>query len=221
VTDKDRIENLEDVLAQFLKPIRNLPFPVVVKAMSDKSVLPIDLQCEQDKALIQKLVAAAEGCAKAVRSAPIIRNRPNEVGNDIEPFVIEAAVAQGLRAERPVSKGGKLRSTGYPDIMLYDTDGRPTYLECKIYGEGSAMTTMRSFYLSPSDDFKVAQDARHLLLAFAIRRVPVPNSIMSEYRPTGFKLVDLHGLLCDVKYEFNSDNRRLYADGMILAEGEV
>jgi hypothetical protein len=105
--------------------------------------------------------------------------------------------------------------------MLYDTDGRPTYLECKIYGEGSAMTTMRSFYLSPSDDFKVAQDARHLLLAFAIQRVPVPNSIMSEYRPTGFKLVDLHGLLCDVKYEFNSDNRRLYADGMILAEGEV
>lgn len=130
-------------------------------------------------------------------------------------------MAQGLRAERPVSKGGKLRSTGYPDIMLYDTDGRPTYLECKIYGEGSAMTTMRSFYLSPSDDFKVAQDARHLLLAFAIQRVPVPNSIMSEYRPTGFKLVDLHGLLCDVKYEFNSDNRRLYADGMILAEGEV
>jgi hypothetical protein len=48
VTDKDRIENLEDVLAQFLKPIRNLPFPVVVKAMSDKSVLPIDIQCEQD-----------------------------------------------------------------------------------------------------------------------------------------------------------------------------
>jgi hypothetical protein len=64
-------------------------------------------------------------------------------------------------------------------------------------------------------------DARHLLLAFAIQRIPIANSVMSEYRPTGFKIVDLHGLLCDVKYEFNSDNRRLYADGMILAEGRV
>lgn len=221
MNDKDRIDNLEDVLAQFLRPIRNLPFPVVVKAMSDTSVIAVDSTSEQDRFLVDRLIATAHACAKAVRGSPIIRNRPNEVGNDIEPFVINAAISQGLRAERPATSAGKLRTTGYPDILLYDDQNRPTYLECKVYGEGSAMTTMRSFYLSPSDDFKVTCDARHLLLAFAIERIPVRDSVMSEYRPTGFKLVDLHGLLCDVKYEFNSDNRRLYADGMILAEGKI
>lgn len=113
------------------------------------------------------------------------------------------------------------RSTGYPDILLSDELDRPTYLECKVYGEGAAPTTMRSFYLSPSDEFKVCHDARHLLLAFGVERVSIGGTIDSEYRLRSFKLIDLHGLLCDVKYEFNSDNRRLYAAEMVLAEGTL
>jgi hypothetical protein len=30
-----------------------------------------------------------------------------------------------------------------------------------------------------------------------------------------------HDLLCDVKYEFNSDNRRLYAQSMVLMQGAL
>ena len=221
MSDRKRIENLEDVLAQFLKPIRNLPFPVIVRALADTSVIPVDPSNDLDRGVIDRLIRVAHACADAVRANPIVRNRPNEVGNDIEPFVLEAAISAGFRAERPTTKSGKLRSTGYPDVIIYDEAGRPTYLECKIFGEGTALTTMRSFYLSPSEDFKVCIDARHLLLAFGIERVPQSNSIMSEYRPVSFKLVDLHGLLCDVKYEFNSDNRRLYSSGMILAEGAL
>ena len=41
------------------------------------------------------------------------------------------------------------------------------------------------------------------------------------YTPRSYKLIDLHDLLCDVKYEFNSDNRRLYAPSIMLLQGEV
>ena len=80
---------------------------------------------------------------------------------------------------------------------------------------------MRSFYLSPSESFKVAVDARHLLLAFGMEATPISGSSNSTYIPRSYKLIDLHDLLCDVKYEFNSDNRRLYAPSMILLQGSV
>lgn len=36
-----------------------------------------------------------------------------------------------------------------------------------------------------------------------------------------FRLVDLHDLVWDVKYEFNSDNRRLYAPNILLLQDKV
>ena len=167
------------------------------------------------------LTVIARRAGEFVREAPIRRNRPNEVGNDIEPFVLRAVAESGLSAERPRSREGVGQQTGYPDILVRDVGGRETYLECKIFGEGSDRTTMRSFYLAPSDNFKVCPDARHLLMAFAVSREPVPGSRDSLSRATAFKLVDLFALKCDVKYEFNADNRRLYAPGMVLAEGAV
>lgn len=83
------------------------------------------------------------------------------------------------------------------------------------------MTTMRSFYLSPSESFKVSYSARHLLLAFGMSAETVPGSQDSLYRPRSFKLIDLYDLLCDVKYEFNSDNKRLYAPNLVLLEGDI
>ena len=80
---------------------------------------------------------------------------------------------------------------------------------------------MRSFYLSPSEAFKVSLDAKHLLLAFGMEARAVRGSRDSRYTPRSFKLVDLHDLLCDVKYEFNSDNRRLYVPDLLLLQGDV
>jgi hypothetical protein len=219
VNDAERIAELEDVLAQFLKPLKNLPFPIVIRAMANQQVIPVDRAEAADRDLIQRIEKVAKATAAAVRERPIRRNRPNEVGNDIEPYVMEAAGQNGLRAERPRGRSGRAQQTGYPDILLFDGTDRPTYLECKIFGEGSALTTMRSFYLSPSENFKVCHDARHLLLAFSVQRAPISGSRDSLYTASGFKLLDLHGLKCDVKYEFNSDNQRLYAADMILTEG--
>jgi hypothetical protein len=127
----------------------------------------------------------------------------------------------GLKAERPTSQTGKGKTTGYPDILVRDGENRPTYLECKIFAQGTAETTMRSFYLSPSESFKVSVDARHLLLAFGMTASPIAGSRDSMYAPRSYKVIDLHDLLCDVKYEFNSDNRRLYKPSMVLFEGDL
>ena len=219
--DKERLVQLENVLTQMLQPLRGVPFYFVVKALSKREIIPIDKAAADDKALIANLEQAVRACGKATHQKPIVRPRPNEVGNDIESYVMDGVRGAGLKCERPKTTGGSLKATGYPDILVFDATATPTYLECKIYGAGSVGTSMRSFYLSPSDEFKVSLDARHLLLAFEMERKPLPSSQDSEYRAKAFKLVDLHDLQCDVKYEFNSDNRRLYADGLVLTSGTI
>lgn len=221
MNDKERLAVLENALAQMLKPVRGIPFSVIIKSLSEKDVIKIDPKSSADAALLEKLKRAIKMTATEVQKTPIRRPRPNEVGNDIEPFVMKGLAAAKLRAVRPTSANGHGKSTGYPDILVFDDEERPTYIECKIFAYGTAMTTMRSFYLSPSESFKVSQSARHLLLAFGMSAEAVPGSRDSLYQPRSFKLIDLHDLLCDVKYEFNSDNRRLYASNLVLLEGDV
>jgi hypothetical protein len=216
-----RIDQLEDVLAQFLQPIRNIPFDLVVRSMTGHRVFDFDQDDPMDQALLQALVRAATSVAQSVAARPIERPRPNEVGNDLEPHVMAAVANVGLEAERPRSLEGRGQGVGYPDILLKQGQDRPTYLEIKSYAEGSALTTMRSFYLSPSENPKICCDARHLLLGFGMTATPINGSRNSIYSVTSYKVVNLFSLKCDVKYEFNSDNRRLYDAELILASGRL
>lgn len=217
----DRLAELEGVLGQMLKPIRGVPFRVIVKSIAGCEVIPIDPETPEDIEMLSSIERAIQSAAAEVRLRPIERPRPNEVGNDIEVFVKAALLAQGFRVEPPAARNGVTRGVGYPDILIFDRAGRPTYIECKTYSAGTASTSMRSFYLSPSDSFKVCRDARHLVLSFEMVAQAVPGSRNSRYTPTGFKLVDVADLLCDVKYEFNSDNRRLYDPDLILLQGKT
>ena len=219
--DKQRLMVLEQALAQMLKPAKGIPFSVIVKSLAERQVIQIDKGNAADIDLLNRLKKTIEFCSIELKSRPIKRTRPNEVGNDVEAYVMRALPRAGLAAARPTSRAGLGKSTGYPDILVRDGANRATYLECKIFAQGSAGTTMRSFYLSPSESFKVSVDARHLLLAFGMEASPIPGSRESLYVPKSYKLIDLHNLLCDVKYEFNSDNRRLYAPSMMLLQGDV
>lgn len=102
------------------------------------------------------------------RSAIDQRPRPNEVGNDIEPFVAKALNDLGYEAGKPKTKGGKGKTTAYPDLYFIDGAGRLSYLECKTFNIKNVDTTQRSFYLSPSEDSKVSADAHHFVLSFEI-----------------------------------------------------
>jgi hypothetical protein len=221
VNDERRIAELENVLARFLQPVRDIPFPVVIKSIANCSVKPVDHANPDHRDLIAKLVETSGLVASYLQRNPIRRNRPNEVGNDIEPIVMACAEQVGLTVERPRAADGRGQQVGYPDILLRTDGGEIAYLECKIFGADNADTTMRSFYLSPSERPKVCYDALHTLLAFGMKRDAIPGSRDSYFTALSFKLVDLFGLKCDVKYEFNSDNRRLYADGLLLASGDL
>ena len=210
----DREKRLEEALAQFLKPIKGIPFEVVIKSLCGNSVEKFDPTTADNKETLALLAEAMRDACKTVQAKPIERPRPNEVGNDMEPFVIAALTARKFQAAAPKTKGGKGKSTGYPDIKI-KTSGMPIYLEVKSYAAANHGTTQRSFYLSPAEDPKVFDDGHHLLVGFEIER----NG--NFYTPVAFEIVDLYGLDCDMKAEFNSDNKRLYEKHRILAQERV
>jgi hypothetical protein len=162
----------------------------------------------------------ARKAGAAINSNPIIRSRPNEVGNDIEPFAKQALRDIGYDPYTPLTTKGKKKSTGYPDIEFKDEFGRITYLECKTFNIDNISTTQRSFYLSPSDDFKITQSGHHFVLSYEIY-VDGSSGPNNVYKCRKWKILSVENLLVDVKYEFNSDNLRLYAEELTLAEGKL
>ena len=189
-------------------------FQTVIQELYGKEVLKFDHKNESNQRVLDKLDRAMISVLHEIQENPIVRPRPNEVGNDMEEPVIAALNKVNLQARAPEAKSGKGKSTGYPDIIA-NTEIGDIFLEVKTYNKRNETTTFRSFYLSPSTDPKVHTDACHLLLGFEME-----NS-GNEYRPVSFKIVDLYGLECSLKSEYNSDNRRLYERRRILKTGNL
>ena len=212
-------EKLENVIKQMLKPIKNIPFKLVIEGISGFKVLPFDNNSDRDKKVLETLMKAAIIAGSEVNKLGIHRPRPNEVGNDVEPYVISAINGLGYKADKPSIASGKKKSTGYPDIIFTDENSRINYLECKTYNIKNISTTQRSFYVSPSEDFKVTHDAIHFALSYemCVSGTEGDNKI---YRCASWKILTLEDLFVDLKYEFQSNNKRLYAKGLVLAEGK-
>ena len=210
----EREKYLEEVLAQFIKPMKGIPFEVVIKGLCAVSVEKFDAGNDVNRGNLERIVEAMRKTCMTVQENPIERPRPNEVGNDMEPFVISALKEKGMNAAPPKTEEGKGKSTGYPDVRI-ESEGLPIYLEVKTYAAKNHKTTQRSFYISPSKNPKVYEDAYHILVGFEMVRDG------NLYRPVAFEIVDLYGLDCDMKAEFNSDNKRLYEDHRLLARQRV
>lgn len=216
--ENDYTEQLENVIKQMLRPLRNIPLNVVIEALCEKKIIPFDRSNPMDKKLLEKLELVCAVAGKEVNEVGIVRARPNEVGNDIEPFVKRALKSVGYQAVTPKTITGKSKAMGYPDIEFIDEFGRSNYLECKTYNIENISTTQRSFYLSPSEEFKITKDAHHIVVSF---EAFVAGNKGGKYifNCKSWKIVSLEKLLVDIKYEFNSDNKRLYSPDLILAEG--
>ncbi len=220
--DKEYVRRLESVIKQMLQPLKGIPFNLVIEAIAGKRVIPFDFSNREHQEVLNLLKRAAVNAGDEINREGILRPRPNEVGNDIEPFVRNALNSLGLKADIPSSLSGRRRSTGYPDIIFW-YKGNPYYLECKTYNPRNANTTQRSFYLSPSGEFKVIYDALHFIISFEIY-VAGERGNNHIYKCKHYKILSIESLSLDVKYEFHSDNRRMYSgeDGaIILAEGEI
>lgn len=206
------LEQTKAAIAHMRTPIRSVPLSVVVESLTGHKVLPFDFENPNHAEVLERMNrAAAAVVAKIKTEGGINSKRVNEVGNTIEKYVRDALDAEGLQSAVPTgAKSGKARVVGYPDIT-FTFNGERFYMECKTYSAATADTTMRTFYLSPSDDPKIACDAVHLIISFETSRAG------DIYQLVHYKLISLEQLALDVKYEFNSNNRRMYSgnDGAV------
>lgn len=220
--NRDYINRLENVIKQMLTPLKDIPFNLVIESMTGRKVISFDFKNPEHIEVLSLLRQVALHAGKEVNKTGILRPRPNEVGNDIEPYVKKALNSLNLNADIPLCSSGNKKTTGYPDILFWFND-KPYYLECKTYNAENLTTTQRSFYFSPSDEFKVIYDALHLLMSFEIY-VDGEYGGKHVYKCRHYKILSLESLSLDVKYEFNSDNKRMYSGKsgtIILEEGEI
>lgn len=216
----DYIKQLEDTIAKFMAPLEGIPFPIAIKAISGHEVIPFDRDNKQDLDLLDKLCRAAEIAGKQAFQDGIFRKRPNEVGNDIEPYVKEALKQVGLQAYTPLTQKQRRQVTGYPDIEVIDSNSRVTYLECKTYNLANIGTTFRAFYFSPSkESCKVTADARHLVMSFQIE--VAQRKEREAYVPVHWRIYSIDSMVVQVKHEFNASNRQMYREEALLAEGAI
>lgn len=215
------IKELEETVSKFLKPIAGIPFHIAIKALYKHKVISVDLKDEKDRELIEDLKKVAQIAGKNANRKGIFRNRPNEVGNDIEIFVKDALGKMGFTPETPMRADGVRQAVGYPDIYFKDKSGRHVYFECKTYNKANINTTQRAFYFSPSrtEQSKIIFDAYHIVLSFEIKQIQREGKRC--FIPVAWKLVSIHSMKVDVKHEFNASNREIYRDEAIIAEGEV
>ena len=194
-------------LTQNIVSVKDCSYELIIKSLFNKKVKKFDIN--KDSTLLNQMAEAMKDICK--KSEPIKRARRNEVGNDMENIVISALNNHNLPAEK--SKTAKGKTAGYPDIKI-KAYGSSIYLEVKTFEQKNRETSLRSFYLSPSKDPKIIDEAFHLLVGFEI----IEQN--KTFIPVKYEIVDLYGLKCDLKYEFNSNNKRLYNKKQILIRGD-
>lgn len=197
---------VERALAELVKPSHGLPFKNVIHATTGWRVLDFDTNNPAHLALQRSLHRAAALAGERARRSGLVTARANEAGNHLEPVVRAALREAGLPARVPVTAAGRAQATGYPDLEI--TGPTPCYLELKTYSAGTADTTQRSFYYSPSAMPKVTRNALHLLLAYELEKSSADGRTV--FVPVRWRLLSLEDLEVDLKFEFNQSNRRLY-----------
>lgn len=199
--DNKYIEILENCIKQMIQPLKSIPFNLIIKSISGFEVEFFNSKKASHKASLETLIELGN----KIIGTEIKSSRPNEVGNKIEPHVLNGLKEKGVEAGIPKTKSGKIQSTGYPDIE-FKIDAEVFYLECKTFNKENVTQTFRTFYFSPSESFKITSDAVHFLIAFEIMKIKD-----STFEVKSFKILSLNAMLCDLKSEFNSSNKIMYS----------
>ena len=196
-------------------PRKNIPFHAVIKEICGCEVLAISPTEQEDKALLDSLSLAGVRAKDLVVKAPIWAKRPNEAGNKMEKYVKDA-----LGKIEDIKVQNMSRHKGYPDIKILYKESKICYIECKTYSKENSKSSLRSFFFSPSLKSEITKDAYHFVFSYEMKetgRKKVEKKVeKKEYMPVKFTMVDLRELPCDLKYEWNSNNPKLYAAERIL-----
>ncbi len=77
---EEYIKELEETISEFLKPLKNIPFRIAIKAISGCDVIPFNKNNPNDKQLLMDLIAATRLAVKNANKSGIFTRRENEVG---------------------------------------------------------------------------------------------------------------------------------------------
>lgn len=181
-------------------------FPDLVKETTGFRVEKLDpVNNSDDLALFKELEKAARNFIRHIdRTKTRYRGeRPNDVGKQFEEVFVE-------ELKKTTLEPTQLKKSGYPDMKVIDAAGRVTYLESKVVSK-DWNNGLRSFYYSTGT--KIDSDARHLVIAWDIQ-----EEKEKYWKVAGYKLCDLYALTdMKVKLEYNSSNKELYTDEMIVS----
>jgi hypothetical protein len=119
------VATLENVIQQMMKPLRDIPLSLVIEVLSGHSVILFNSNDSQDRQLLATLVIVARQAGHAINKQGIVSKRANEVGNYVEPFVLNALNEQGFEAQVPQTRSGKKKANGSRGPRRY-----PQYLWC-------------------------------------------------------------------------------------------
>ncbi len=214
--EKEDLESLKDFVKGIIKPLRPLPFHLVVELTVQHKIIPMT-DSKEDKELKEKLVMVGNEVMKATKQIYITANRSNDVASPLSGIFSRELEKVDLRPAKPLTKAGKGQEAGYPDFQITDSYGRITYLEMKnSRPENIYEASPRNFFFKPSENTKITHDARHLIMGFINKEVET-----KKWKIIGWKLVDLYRVKVNFKPEFNTDNPNIYSKENIIAENTL
>jgi hypothetical protein len=193
---------------------RSFDFTTIAETCSGKRVLPLE-----DSPAHRRITGAiGKALAETIKElnqpdSPVRKlRRINEASRFFEDAILARINAMpGLRCEVPPNRSGEHQRSGYPDLRITDTEsGLVFYLDPKLVEQGSAESTLRSFYFEPKNEtLKITDDAVHLLAGIE------HDGRDGQWTFTGWRLVDLSNVRVRLKAEFQASNAELYRKSVL------
>ncbi|MFZ4775769.1 MAG: hypothetical protein ACOYM3_10415 [Terrimicrobiaceae bacterium] len=199
------------------RDLKEIPFSEVLTATTGKKIIPVDPTSDRPwldrlgshlDSVLGFLNDPAQGIHKA--------GRINEASRFIEDrLLLELNREPGWKCSIPRTAAGEEQRSGYPDLRLVMENGGVVFLDPKLYEDGSANSTLRTFYYEPKTTTnKVHEDARHMLVAIRHN-----GKTGADLRLLGWELVDVSRIRVRLKAEFQASNHDMYHKENVVAEG--
>lgn len=213
--EKSARQEAVQALMETARRMEDVPFRDVVLAATGHRVLAVNPDSAPDAALLDHLAKAADGLV-AWLNGPAgpgkDLRRINEASRPVEDELRRLLHAGEFTCTIPPTTEGKVQRSGYPDLrIVHVPTGRVTYLDPKLFENGSKASTFRSFYYEPNElTGKVQHDARHILLGIS------HNGQDGAWKFQNWELVDLHDFRVKLKVEFQGSNKEVYRPELLL-----
>ena len=196
------VKQLESCIEQMIRPMKNIPFNLIIKSMFGYEVEFFDFNNKQHMKTLEVLKQVG---FNIINKTYNFNGRANEFGNYIEIIVKNEMNKLNLNADIPTNSQGKKVASGYPDIA-FEFENKIYYLECKTFNQKNINDSFRTFYFSPEKHSKNTTNTIHFLISFEVKKQEQGFYVKS------YKIISLNSLYCNLKSEFNASNKELYSN---------